>query len=131
MNGNSSLHRELNFFNEVRERLESKTLYEEFLNCIDLYSQSFINDKELFKLVNSMLSQHPDLQQIFRQYIGIDEVDYSKGIFFVLVFVFCVYKKKNLDLQVLRKRKRKAGTRGNKMKKCLILTNQNIFFFFV
>jgi len=65
---------ELQFFYKVKKRLANEKLYQEFLKCLNLFSQDIVGRPELVRLVGNLLEdQHPDLFQRFREFIGYDD----------------------------------------------------------
>ena len=65
---------ELQFFYKVKKRLANEKLYQEFLKCLNLFSQDIVGRPELVRLVGNLLEeQHPDLFLRFREFIGYDD----------------------------------------------------------
>lgn len=74
----SGNYEELDFFYRVKNTLNNKVLYHEFLKCLNLFSQEIINRAELVLLVKDLLSRYPELFDWFKQFIGFD--DHSLGM---------------------------------------------------
>jgi len=60
---------ELVFFEKVKRRLNSMSLYREFLKCLNLFSQEVLTRNELIILVKELLGRHPDLFKEFKKFL--------------------------------------------------------------
>eukprot|EP00232_Nephroselmis_pyriformis_P019508 CAMPEP_0182880668 /NCGR_PEP_ID=MMETSP0034_2-20130328/16687_1 /TAXON_ID=156128 /ORGANISM="Nephroselmis pyriformis, Strain CCMP717" /LENGTH=677 /DNA_ID=CAMNT_0025013665 /DNA_START=122 /DNA_END=2152 /DNA_ORIENTATION=+ len=57
----ATLAKELQFFERVKARLRNKDAYQEFLKCLNIFSQDIISKMELQGLVYDILGRFPDL----------------------------------------------------------------------
>jgi paired amphipathic helix protein Sin3a len=60
---------ELQFFQAVKARVGQRA-FQEFLKCLNMFTQGSINRSELINVVQDLLAPHPDLFSWFRQVIG-------------------------------------------------------------
>jgi paired amphipathic helix protein Sin3a len=74
-----NLYSEVNFFHEVRRRLNNNALFHEFLKCINLFSQDIISKAELVNLIKDLLGKQTDLFSSFKHFIGFTEPDSAPG----------------------------------------------------
>jgi len=68
------INKEFNYLAEVKKRL-TKTLYQEFLNCVNLFSQETITKLEVLQLAKWMFKSNRDLYDKFKLFIAFDEED--------------------------------------------------------
>ena len=61
------------FFDKVRRALNSKTAYENFLRCINLYTVEILNRAELVSLVQGFIGKYPELMSEFKTFVGYKE----------------------------------------------------------
>ncbi|KAL3694267.1 hypothetical protein R1sor_007918 [Riccia sorocarpa] len=67
----SSLSKEhMIFFEKVKTRLRNRDLYQEFLKCINIFSQEIITKAELMSLVGDILGKHSDLMDGFTEFLS-------------------------------------------------------------
>nr|XP_024382615.1 paired amphipathic helix protein Sin3-like 4 isoform X2 [Physcomitrium patens] len=57
------------FFDKVKARLRSRDTYQEFLKCLNIFSQEIITRAELQSLVGDILGQHADLMEGFTEFL--------------------------------------------------------------
>lgn len=65
-----AIQKELAFFDKVKNRLRNRETYQEFLKCLNLFSQEIINRNELQSLVYDILGRYPDLMHGFNEFLG-------------------------------------------------------------
>ena len=66
----ASLGKELQFFERVKNRLRNKEAYQDFLKCLNIFSQEIISKMELQGLVYDIIGKYPDLVQGFNEFLG-------------------------------------------------------------
>ncbi|KAJ8465430.1 hypothetical protein OPV22_027982 [Ensete ventricosum] len=73
--------REFNFCEKVKEKLHRDT-YQEFLQCLHIYSKEIINRTELKNLVTDILGKYPDLMEGFNEFLAhCENIDgFLKGV---------------------------------------------------
>ncbi|XP_064952006.1 paired amphipathic helix protein Sin3-like 3 [Musa acuminata AAA Group] len=73
--------REFNFCEKVKEKLHCDT-YQEFLQCLHIYSKEIINRTELKNLVSDILGKYPDLMEGFNEFLAhCENIDgFLKGV---------------------------------------------------
>lgn len=64
------LQRKLAFFEHVKSKLRSRETYQEFLKCLNLYSEEIITRKQLHSLVDGVLGKYPDLVEGFNDFLA-------------------------------------------------------------
>ena len=57
------------FFDKVKARLRSRDTYQEFLKCLNIFSQEIISRAELQSLVSDILGKHADLMEGFNEFL--------------------------------------------------------------
>ena len=57
------------FFDKVKARLRSRDTYQEFLKCLNIFSQEIISRVELQSLVGDILGKHADLMEGFNEFL--------------------------------------------------------------
>jgi paired amphipathic helix protein Sin3a len=57
------------FFDKVKARLRSRDTYQEFLKCLNIFSQEIISRGELQSLVGDILGKHADLMEGFNEFL--------------------------------------------------------------
>ncbi|XP_024382732.1 paired amphipathic helix protein Sin3-like 4 isoform X2 [Physcomitrium patens] len=57
------------FFDKVKARLRSRDTYQEFLKCLNIFSQEIITRAELQTLVGDILGKHADLMEGFTEFL--------------------------------------------------------------
>uniref|UniRef100_A0A7I4FH13 Histone deacetylase interacting domain-containing protein n=1 Tax=Physcomitrium patens TaxID=3218 RepID=A0A7I4FH13_PHYPA len=57
------------FFDKVKARLRSRDTYQEFLKCLNIFSQEIISREELQSLVGDILGNHADLMEGFTEFL--------------------------------------------------------------
>nr|XP_024363846.1 paired amphipathic helix protein Sin3-like 4 [Physcomitrium patens] len=57
------------FFDKVKARLRSRDTYQEFLKCLNIFSQEIISRDELQSLVGDILGKHADLMEGFTEFL--------------------------------------------------------------
>ncbi|XP_024381894.1 paired amphipathic helix protein Sin3-like 3 isoform X2 [Physcomitrium patens] len=57
------------FFDKVKARLCSRDTYQEFLKCLNIFSQEIIGREELQSLVGDILGKHADLMEGFTEFL--------------------------------------------------------------
>lgn len=57
------------FFDKVKSRLRSPHTYQEFLKCLNIFSQEIISRGELQSLVGDILGKHADLMEGFNEFL--------------------------------------------------------------
>ena len=67
--GRQALYEEIDFFDRVKRVLD-KQVYQEFLKCLNLYTQEILNKQDLVHLVSGFLGKVPDLLEWFKRFIG-------------------------------------------------------------
>ncbi|CAM6112569.1 unnamed protein product [Calypogeia fissa] len=80
----SSLQKEQQaFFDKVKGRLRNHGLYQEFLKCLNIFSQEIISRSELQSLVADILGKHSDLMEGFNDFLSRREnlEGYFAGVF--------------------------------------------------
>ncbi|BFI09258.1 paired amphipathic helix protein Sin3a [Marchantia polymorpha subsp. ruderalis] len=80
----SSLQKEqLAFFDKVKGRLRNRDTYQEFLKCLNIFSQEIISRTELQSLVADILGKHSDLMDGFNDFLSRREnlEGYLAGVF--------------------------------------------------
>ncbi|KAG8324934.1 Paired amphipathic helix protein Sin3a [Homalodisca vitripennis] len=58
------------FFDKVRKALRSQDVYDNFLRCLNLYTQEVLSGTELLQLVTPFLGRYPELFRWFKEYTG-------------------------------------------------------------
>ncbi len=71
--------KELTFFNEVKDKLQSKYLYHEFLRLLNLFSQEIVTKSEVLMLVKQLFVKHSDLFESFKTFVAFDEPEIVQG----------------------------------------------------
>ncbi|CAL9079689.1 unnamed protein product [Musa textilis] len=73
--------REFNFCEKVKAKLHRDT-YQEFLQCLHIYSKEIINRTELKNLVSDILGKYPDLMEGFNEFLAhCENIDgFLKGV---------------------------------------------------
>ncbi len=66
-------HEELAYFDKVKRALKSPRVYDQFLRCLNLYSHEIINKTELVDLVSNFLTNHKNLLDWFKRFVGVKE----------------------------------------------------------
>ena len=66
----ASLGKELQFFERVKSRLRSKEAYQDFLKCLNIFSQEIISKMELQGLVYDIIGKYSDLVQGFNDFLS-------------------------------------------------------------
>jgi paired amphipathic helix protein Sin3a len=66
----ASLSKELQFFERVKNRLRNKEAYQDFLKCLNIFSQEIISKMELQGLVYDIIGKYPDLMQGFNEFLS-------------------------------------------------------------
>lgn len=61
------------FFDKVKAYLGSKSVYAEFLKCLNLFSQDILKLDDLLRLVNGFIGGNEELYGWFKRYIGLKE----------------------------------------------------------
>lgn len=64
------LQRKLAFFEHVKSKLRSRETYQEFLKCLNLYSEEIITRKQLHSLVDGVLGKFPELVEGFNDFLA-------------------------------------------------------------
>jgi paired amphipathic helix protein Sin3a len=67
--------KELNFFYKVRKKLNNDKLYNEFLKCLNLFSNKIITRVELAVVVRDVFAGEPELFERFKKFIGFTSDD--------------------------------------------------------
>ena len=66
----ASLSKELQFFERVKNRLRNKEAYQDFLKCLNIFSQEIISKMELQGLVYDIIGKYSDLVQGFNEFLS-------------------------------------------------------------
>eukprot|EP01137_Pigoraptor_chileana_P015243 Opistho-2@70936 len=61
------------FFDKVKKAINNRQVYDNFLRCLNLYSQEVINKQDLVHLVQGFLGKHADLYDRFKNFVGYKE----------------------------------------------------------
>lgn len=61
MYARTHMQRELTFFEKVKAKLRSRDGYQDFLKCLNLYTQEVISKNELTSLVHDLIGRYSDL----------------------------------------------------------------------
>ncbi|RKP17690.1 hypothetical protein ROZALSC1DRAFT_23960, partial [Rozella allomycis CSF55] len=64
---------EQEFFEKVKKHLNNRSVYSEFLKCINLYTNEIIGEKELVGLVYNFIGKATELMEWFKKFIGYKE----------------------------------------------------------
>ncbi|KAH7289366.1 hypothetical protein KP509_31G072300 [Ceratopteris richardii] len=64
------LQRKPAFFEHVKSKLRSRETYQEFLKCLNLYSEEIITRKQLHSLVDGLLGKFPELVEGFNDFLA-------------------------------------------------------------
>ncbi|KAH7445040.1 hypothetical protein KP509_02G103600 [Ceratopteris richardii] len=64
------LQRNLGFFENVKSKTQSQETYQEFLKCLNLYSEEIITLEQLHSLVDELLGKFPDLVESFNDFLA-------------------------------------------------------------
>ena len=64
---------ELEFFEKVKNTVGDKTVYAEFLKCLNLYSQEYLKLDEVVRLVSGFIGHDKTLFNWFKVYVGYKE----------------------------------------------------------
>ena len=59
--GRTTLDRELQFFDRVKQRLRSREAYQDLLKCMNMFAHDIISRGELVGLVQDIIGRFPDL----------------------------------------------------------------------
>lgn len=65
---------EAEFFEKVKNYINNKQIYGEFLKCLNLFSQDILRVQDLVHLVQGFLGSSPELFNWFKKYIGYKEL---------------------------------------------------------
>mmetsp|Transcript_2091 Transcript_2091/g.7479 ORF Transcript_2091/g.7479 Transcript_2091/m.7479 type:complete len:1018 (-) Transcript_2091:188-3241(-) len=65
----NTLAKEFAFFDKVKTRLKNREAYQDFLKCLNIFSQEIITRAELQGLVQDILGRHQDLLQAFNEFL--------------------------------------------------------------
>lgn len=79
----ASSSEEVALFMKIKEAVSAHQ-YIDFLKCASLFSQDIINKSELVTLVKEMLTPHPSLLEMFKQFLDYVEPPPRPGNFFTL-----------------------------------------------
>ena len=66
----ASLSKELQFFEKVKNRLRNKEAYQDFLKCLNIFSQEIISKMELQGLVYDIIGKYSELVQGFNDFLS-------------------------------------------------------------
>eukprot|EP00730_Choanoeca_flexa_P009015 TRINITY_DN12572_c4_g8_i1.p1 TRINITY_DN12572_c4_g8~~TRINITY_DN12572_c4_g8_i1.p1 ORF type:complete len:1290 (+),score=469.40 TRINITY_DN12572_c4_g8_i1:134-3871(+) len=66
---------ELAFFEKIKKVLRPSSVYDNFLRCLNLYSNDVISNHELINMVEEFLSKHPELFTWFKSFVGYSSAD--------------------------------------------------------
>lgn len=72
------LNKEFSFLGQAKRHL-SKYLYQEFLTCVNLFSQDVLTKVEVLKLLRTLFQDNLDLYEKFKLFIAFDEPDPFEG----------------------------------------------------
>ncbi|XP_028090187.1 paired amphipathic helix protein Sin3-like 4 isoform X2 [Camellia sinensis] len=61
---------EFAFCEKVKDRLRNSDVYQEFLNCLDIYSKEIVTRSELQTLVGDLLGRYADLMEGFSEFLA-------------------------------------------------------------
>lgn len=64
---------EIEFFDRVKRSLGNRQQYNEFLRCLNMFSQGILSKQELVELVGNFLSRHGDLFEWFKRFVNYHE----------------------------------------------------------
>eukprot|EP00245_Coleochaete_scutata_P002928 TRINITY_DN14179_c0_g1_i2.p1 TRINITY_DN14179_c0_g1~~TRINITY_DN14179_c0_g1_i2.p1 ORF type:complete len:1452 (-),score=385.29 TRINITY_DN14179_c0_g1_i2:688-5043(-) len=68
--GGMNLSKEMAFFEKVKGRLRNKDQYQDFLKCLNIFSQEIITRAELINMVKGILKKFPDLLEGFHDFLS-------------------------------------------------------------
>jgi paired amphipathic helix protein Sin3a len=68
------------FFDKVKAYLGSKSVYAEFLKCLNLFSQDILKLDDLLRLVNGFIGGNEELYGWFKRYIGLKETSTQAAV---------------------------------------------------
>lgn len=70
MYARTHMQRELTFFEKVKAKLRSREGYQDFLKCLNLYTQEVISKSELTSLVHDLIGRYSDLAVGFNEFLA-------------------------------------------------------------